>query len=486
MKKSVLFLINGYAIEQKGSYSLYNESLAPNLDMLIKDYMYTTLDNTSLNYIDGYREFSIGSSGSLNFNFIKKEASSGALDNDNELLGIKAKLNNPDSKLHVFYFVDDEKKLDCLRDFFTSLKDLKVKEIYAHLICTKTEMKDYKDVKGVINKFGYGYVPKVRVASVVGANYINDEAKQETIDDYVTSLFYGYSELWRESDQKISHLMTANILPADIKTFCINSRYEIGENDNILFFNYTKGNYSRFLKTLLEIPEKIRRRYEKIPYHVYSLFPTGVAEVPSAFQDRISDVCLDNYLKKIYTKAAIIDEKSRLNAINNCAAGLKNIVCENIDYFDSSNGILYNSVLLSEIINNSKYGFVILNYNLDRFNSTKEMREEMTKIDNIVMSVYRLCMDNGYTMFISALYGIKRKLLDGYGNEIFLNLSERVPLVILDNALIKQRRKLTLYPYGRVYDLAKTIYKTINNSYEIDSLIREKQSLFSVLFKKKK
>lgn len=486
MKKNVLFLINGYAMEQKGSYSLYNENLAPNFDMYVKHNIFTKLETDALDYVDGYREFSIGSKGSLNYTFIRDSAKSGALDNDSELLQMKAKLNNPDSKLHVLFFVDLEKDLDILRDFFESMKGLNVKEIYAHLICTSDTMKGYKDVKGVFAKFGYGYVPKVRIASVVGSSYIDDNADISTIDDYVTSLFYGYSELWRESDQKVANLIASNTPPNQIKTFCINSRYEIGNNDNILIFNYDKLHYTKFMDSLLNIPEKIRRRYESIHYNVYSLFPTGNERIVPAFKEKTSDVCVDSYLKNIYSKAAIVDDKSRLNAINHCCAGLKNVLCENIDYYDSSNGILYNMTLLSEIIHNSKYGLVILNYNIDVFNNIKDIRDEFIKIDEILSQVYRLCKDSNYTLFISSLYGIKRKMFDAYGNEIFLNLSSHVPLVIIDANLNKMKKKLSIYPFGGTHDLSKTIYKNINNTYPIDSLIREKQSIFSLIFKKKK
>ena len=486
MKKNVLFLINGYAIEQKGSYSLYNENLAPNFDLYVKHNFFTKLTTNALNYIDGYREFSIGSKGSLNYTFIKNEAMSGALDNNSELLGLKSKINNPDSKLHVLFFADLESNVDVLRDFFESMKKLNTKEIFVHLICTSDSMKGYKDLKGILAKFGYGYVPGVRVASVVGSSYIDDEATDQDVDDYVISLFYGYSELWRESDQKISNLMASNTLPNKIKTFCVNSRYEIANNDNILLFNYDKLAYTKLMDRLVNIPEKIRRRYENVNYNVYSLFPTGYPKIPAAFKERTSDICVDNYLKKIYSKAAIVDEKSRLNAINHCCAGLKNVLCENIDYYDSSNGILYNLTLLSEVINNSKYGLVILNYNIDVFNNIQDIRNEFQKIDEMLSHIYRLCKDRQYTLLVSSLYGIKRKMLDAYGNEIFLNLSERVPLIIIDDELNKMKKKISIYPFGEIYDLSKTIYKNINRSYQIDSLIREKQSIFSLIFKKKK
>lgn len=485
MKKSVLFLINGYAIEQKGSYSLYNETLAPNFDMLLKDYIFTKLDTTSLDYIDGYRAFSTGSKGSLNYTFMKKEAINGALHNDSNLLKFKENINQSNSKLHILYFVDIESNLDILRDFLENLKGLQAKEIFVHLICTSEHLKDYKHVKGIITKFGYGYVSGVKLASVVGADLINDQADISTIDDYVTSLFYGYSELWRESDQKISNLIASNTVPSKIKTFCINSRYEIADQDNILIFNYDKLKYTKFMDSLFHIPEKIRRRYESIKYHVYSLYPTGNEEIMPIFQNQISEICVENYLKKAGTKAAIVDCKSRLTNINHCCAGIKNILCENIDYYDSISGLLYNINALTSIINNNKYGLIVLNYNIDTLDNIKAIREEFVKIDQMLIAIYRLCMDQNYSLFISSLYGIKKKLLDGYGNEVFLNLSERVPLIIVDKDLNKTRRKISIYPYGEIFDLAKTIYKNLNPNEEILSLIRPKQSLFTLLFKKK-
>ncbi len=485
MKKSVLFLINGYAYEQKGSYSLYNEDLSPNFDMYLKHNISTQLDCSALNYMDGYNSFSLGSDGSLNYSFIKNESVDKKIVGNNELLQFKAKINNPESKLHVIYFVNTEKELDNLRNFMENIADINVKEAYVHLVCTSDNIKDYKELKGVITKFGYGFVPKLRVASVVGMNYISDEADDSKIDDYVTSLFYGYSELWRETDQKINNLIANNTLPCDIKTFCINTRYEIADNDNILIFNYTNMNVKKFIQKLSQIPEKIRRRYESIKYNIYSLFPIGY-QIPSAFTDRTTDICVNNYLKNIYTKAAIIDSKNRLSNINYRCAGLKNIVCDNIDFFDSSTGILYNSSMLFDIINNPKYGLIVLNYNIDSFNTIKDIREEFVKIDDILSQMYRLCKDSNYTLFISSLYGIRKNINDGYGNEVFLNLSQRVPLIIIDPELNKIRKKLMIYPYGNIYDLAKTIYKNINPSYNIESLIREKQSLISLLFKKKK
>ena len=48
--KTVLFLINGFGIEQKGSYSVYNKELMPNFDRLMNEYMFQTLESNINNY----------------------------------------------------------------------------------------------------------------------------------------------------------------------------------------------------------------------------------------------------------------------------------------------------------------------------------------------------------------------------------------------------------------------------------------------------
>ena len=43
MKKTVLFLMNGFGIEQLNSYSIYNANLMPNLDSYTKKYLFSTV-----------------------------------------------------------------------------------------------------------------------------------------------------------------------------------------------------------------------------------------------------------------------------------------------------------------------------------------------------------------------------------------------------------------------------------------------------------
>ena len=61
MKKTVLFLMNGFGVEQLDSYSIYNAKLMPNLDSYTKKYLFSQIATPSYNLVSGYRFFSTGS-----------------------------------------------------------------------------------------------------------------------------------------------------------------------------------------------------------------------------------------------------------------------------------------------------------------------------------------------------------------------------------------------------------------------------------------
>ena len=49
MKKTVLFLMNGFGIEQLDSYSIYNAKLMPNLDSYTKNHLFAAISTPSYN-----------------------------------------------------------------------------------------------------------------------------------------------------------------------------------------------------------------------------------------------------------------------------------------------------------------------------------------------------------------------------------------------------------------------------------------------------
>ena len=55
MKKSILFLINGYGVEQNDSIAVYSKELMPCLDSIISQNMLVRLPNMFLDYKAAYR-----------------------------------------------------------------------------------------------------------------------------------------------------------------------------------------------------------------------------------------------------------------------------------------------------------------------------------------------------------------------------------------------------------------------------------------------
>ena len=60
MKKTVLFLINGFGIEKKDSYSIYDAKALPTLDEMMNNNLYTSLESNASDYTTGYQLFSTG------------------------------------------------------------------------------------------------------------------------------------------------------------------------------------------------------------------------------------------------------------------------------------------------------------------------------------------------------------------------------------------------------------------------------------------
>ena len=66
--RTVLFLINGFGVEAKGSYGIYDETVMPNFDKLSKKYMFSKLNSNVFSTIDGFRNMSLELNDLYNYN----------------------------------------------------------------------------------------------------------------------------------------------------------------------------------------------------------------------------------------------------------------------------------------------------------------------------------------------------------------------------------------------------------------------------------
>ena len=88
-RKTILFLINGFGVERKESYSIYDASLMPTLDSLSKKYLFSTITSDVNNYYDGYRNISMDVNELYNYKIIDRQIEDKKYQTNQVLLKIK-------------------------------------------------------------------------------------------------------------------------------------------------------------------------------------------------------------------------------------------------------------------------------------------------------------------------------------------------------------------------------------------------------------
>ena len=88
-RKTVLFLINGFGIERKESYSIYDSSLMPTFDEITKKYLFSTIESNVNNYYDGYRNMSLDINELYNYSILDGQIEDKKLQTNPTLLKVK-------------------------------------------------------------------------------------------------------------------------------------------------------------------------------------------------------------------------------------------------------------------------------------------------------------------------------------------------------------------------------------------------------------
>ena len=109
--KTVLFLINGWGVEHKNSYSIYDKEVVPNFDMLMGKYMFERLRKTVSNYQDAYRNASLDINEIYNYSIVNKAIADGSLANSETFKNIKATFDGRNGKLHIMCLIDRSMKI---------------------------------------------------------------------------------------------------------------------------------------------------------------------------------------------------------------------------------------------------------------------------------------------------------------------------------------------------------------------------------------
>lgn len=463
MKKTVLFLMNGFGIEQLDSYSIYNAKLMPNLDSYTKNHLFAAISTPSYNLVSGYRVFSTGSKYPLSCSLIDSY-----IDKFETNQNLMFYLNSikPEGKIHLFLSLENEKSIEHLRAFLKFIRSKKQNKIFIHLVLTGDNIDNYKEVERLINKIVYELVD-CKLGIIVGINSLNAVNLLAFMNMFQNEV----GEKWREVSKKMSSLVSLKIEPKNVKEFFLNEGFKFDVNDSIFFFNYEQTDMTNFVNNISKLTNTDT---------YFSLFPlTGIKYPMFAYPK--SGISMVNYLEKINAKALVLADSSSMRVINYYCCGLQSVVSPRISFAKTDNDLLLNQENIKAIIRDSDYDLIMIDFRIDDAKNVDELNKKLSKLDGILRYIHDFCVENKISLFISSLYGMQKEIPVDNFTRAFINFAGKVPFIVIDPVFNKANFSLGM---GDIHTLADTVYTNINSKHNGgDVLIKRKNPLLKMLKK---
>ncbi len=459
MKKTVLFLMNGFGIEQAGSYNIYSSKLMPNLDSYTKNYLFTSIESKAYDLASGYRTFSTASELPLSYSLIDNYYTKF---NENKNLNFYLNSIRPEGKVQLFWFYENEKSLEHIKNFWNCIKTKNTK-IFLHLVLTSHNTNNYKEIEKIITKISYDF-KDIKIGIVVGIKSL----QVNNLTPFMNMFQNEVGEKWKEVTKKISYLVSSKTQPQDVKEFYMNEGFKFDVNDSFFFFNYEFFDMTKFISTISSI-NNIK--------DYCSLFEMNGTKYPM-FAYPSSGVSMDASLKKIGAKSLILLSSDKIKQVNYYCNGLQNIVSDNINFTKTDDGI--NPNYLKAVIRDSDYDLIIINYQVDNITTVPELTEKLSKLDVMLKFVHDLCVEMKISLVISSLYGMQKEIAVDNFVKANVDFSLKVPFIVIDPVFNKANNFLG---FGNIYTLANTLYTNINPKNDGEVLIRKKSFVTKMIKK---
>ena len=471
IRRSVLFLVNGFGVDKKDIYDICNDAIIPNINKLARENIYSAIDNNSTNFTDGYRIFSTSEKQLPGYKIVNHDI----LDNfdRNERFNQYAKkLVEKNKKLHIFCYLDNDTTIDHAKNIIRNLKNRNVNNIFVHVIFRTFKGQTYKIIEKNINsiKMISSQFPDVKFGMFFGNDMF---ANQQQTKDLYQMAITEVGERWPDFVRKIDILSSKNTKPGEIKPFFITGGYKVEEGDSILILNYEYIDYTLFVEMLLN--PKLYFSLSKLPLNieVNSLFPVKTKQkIESLYENQPSEHYLVKYLEKINAKALVITKREKLNFINNFLNGMQNQKSDRLDFM-----IIDDNLPIANIVTNPNYQLYIFDYDIGEVSNMEELKKELNKADTMLGKVAQQCKLYDYSLFVSSLYGIEREWKRENNLVYIINYAVQVPFIVADRLTIKGKHFIN---NGSNMYLLPTIIKNMKKDLNVTSMISEKSSgLFS-------
>lgn len=478
MKKSILFLINGYGVEQTDSIAIYSKELMPNLDDIISQNLLIRLPNTFLDYKAAYRNFSMGINTDLSHSLIDRNISKVEYSENQLLKYIVNETVKKDSNLHIFAYIDS---YDAFEELAVYVRDIKVKvknKIFVHFILSQRSLYDYKDIEKGLTLFTYDMGANIKVGMVIGEAHLNDLT---SVREVVKGLLAETGEKWKDFTKKIGVFLSTKQIPYNARPFAVNYGFRLEENDQLWFYNYSSVSIDLLRQ---EIETQRFRKMDVNSFGYYSLFPIKCSkQVPFMYNFALASTCFLNSLKSINARCLVLDKKDNCPIINYYLTGLRNSAEENLKYVATDDGFIHDPEKLIAALRTYDKELIIINYDISTSKNVEELKDRLHKIDTLIGAVNNYCLETNAALFISSLHGMSVDLYNAKAELCKINLYSKVPFIMSNTDFSANEYTVN---EGNLFDLANTVLYTINNQYPNSGLLKRKSKLFSLFQRKPK
>lgn len=462
MRKTILMLINGFGVERNGSAEVYSAKLMPNMDYMIKNYLFGSLLTNAGDYNNAYRMFSI------------PEKSKGYEDEIDYLIFEKKLDQNPviqqtrdsvgaENTLHVFYVIDSASKFNQVKELIHILNPNKDKKMFIHLVMSATSTAAYDGIIKVISKISFEISDYCKVGMVVGRNKVNT-------DEVLRAFYRELGEHWNESTKKFEILKREIINPEDAGVFIISGGFSLKENDSILFINYDDIEMERFYGDIT-----------KIPLRQFSLYPFK-DNIPFMFnREEIKTSSFATTIEKHNIKILHLTTEARVNNVNFYLNGMEKKKSPNITYAINDMSLFSTKDAVVDLVDNKGFDGIIIDYTIAGYNRMEDIKRDLSSIDGVIKNISEVSREKDYTFIISSLYGIHAPVMEGVVQKV-INFSGKVPCIFQSNTFTKAEYSLNT---GNTYSLQQTFLTNINDEVKANKLVHKLSGLEKMLSKSK-
>ncbi len=483
--KTVLFLINGWGVEHKSSYPIYDKEIVPNFDTLLNKYMFERIKKTTNNYQEAYRNMSLDINEIYNYSIVRKAIDDGSLINHEALKAIKERFDQHKGKLQIMCLIDRSMKIvDDLRYVLKYLNPPSKEEgvvtkdkVFLNCILTSNDYNDYDAIQEILSKMNADLSEYATIGMVMGLASISNNIPQVDMNFNIKIFLSEVGERWQSFKQKFEVSQNLKQAPVYVKPFVVNTGFKLESEDQLFFFNYDTINLTNYMKTIKAI-----NYGEGIANNINftSLFPVKYdQEIPHMLESAKSDVALAKTCEGLGFKTLVMAKKDQIGTINYYLNGLDNVSNPNINFIEFDNYLYHDDEIVS-VINHYDHDLIIINYDIDGCKSVDELKDTLKKIDSTLGKIYENMKTNSYTIVVSSLYSNDQKFINEKGEACNVMYNEYLPIIYIDNFIT--RKNYIINPDGTINDLFKVCYKSINKKYPGNSIVVKKNVLFKLFF----